>query len=217
MLKPVLEDRSILKIGQNLKYDIGIFARYAITLAPIDDTMLLSYALDGARFNGMDELTEATARATPASRFTELAGTGKAQKTFDQIDIAAATRYAAEDADITLRLWHVLKPRLVPENATTLYETLERPLAPVLARMEARGISVDRAILRNSYPWRKIRLFSSSPADPARLILARCMWLACKRGSSGRGGLMYAGEPGGVPARRSATKGTGTGVPCGPG
>jgi DNA polymerase-1 len=146
MLRPVLEAGSILKIGQNLKYDMGIFARYAITLGPIDDTMLLSYALDGARFNGMDALSEAHLGHKCIS-FTELAGTGKNQKTFNQIDIAAATRYAAEDADITLRLWHVLKPRLVPENATTLYETLERPLAPVLARMEARGISVDRSIL----------------------------------------------------------------------
>ena len=145
-LKPVLEDRSILKIGQNLKYDMGMLFRYGITLAPIDDTMLMSYALDGVRNNGMDALSEAWLGHKPIS-FSELAGTGKAQKTFDQLDITAAARYAAEDADITLRLWHVLKPRLVAENATTLYETLERPLAPVLARMEARGISVDRSIL----------------------------------------------------------------------
>ncbi len=145
-LKPVLTDRSILKIGQNIKYDMGILSRYGIDVAPIDDTMLMSYALDGARNNGMDALAEAWLGHKTIS-FSELAGTGKAQKTFDQLEIAAAARYAAEDADVTLRLWQVLKPRLVAENATTLYETLERPLAPVLARMEARGISVDRQIL----------------------------------------------------------------------
>ncbi|WDR06884.1 DNA polymerase I [Devosia rhodophyticola] len=145
-LKSVLENPGILKIGQNLKFDMGVLFRYGITLAPIDDTMLLSYALDGAQYNGMGVLADAWLghKCIP---FTELAGTGKAQKTFDQLEIAPAARYAAEDADITLRLWHVLKPRLVAENATTLYETLERPLAPVLARMEARGISVDRSIL----------------------------------------------------------------------
>ncbi|HEY8595311.1 MAG TPA: DNA polymerase I [Devosiaceae bacterium] len=146
LLKPVLESPSILKIGQNLKYDMGIFSRYGIELSPIDDTMLISYALDGARNNGMDALSEAWLGHTPIA-FKDLAGTGRNQKTFAEIDIAEATKYAAEDADITLRLWHVLKPRLVAESATTLYETLERPLAPVLARMEARGISVDRQIL----------------------------------------------------------------------
>jgi len=146
ILKPLIEDRSILKIGQNTKYDTSIFARYGITMAPIDDTMLLSYALDGVQYNGLNVLAENWLGHTCIS-FGELAGTGKAQKTFDQLEIAAAARYAAEDADITLRLWHVLKPRLVAENATTLYETLERPLAAVLSRMESRGIAVDRAIL----------------------------------------------------------------------
>ncbi|HTN60011.1 MAG TPA: DNA polymerase I, partial [Devosia sp.] len=146
ILKPLLEHPSILKIGQNTKYDISIFARYGITMAPIDDTMLISYALDGARYNGMDVLADHWLEHKTIT-FSALAGTGKAQKTFDQLEIAAAARYAAEDADITLRLWHVLKPRLVAENATTLYETLERPLAHVLSRMESRGISVDRHIL----------------------------------------------------------------------
>lgn len=145
-LKPVIEAPSILKIGQNIKYDMEIFWRYGINLAPIDDTMLISYALDGPRYNGMDVLADHWLGHKTIT-FTELAGTGKAQKTFDQLEISAAARYAAEDADITLRLWHVLKPRLAAENATTLYETLERPLAPVLARMEARGITVDRQIL----------------------------------------------------------------------
>ncbi|GGA42038.1 DNA polymerase I [Pelagibacterium lentulum] len=146
ILKPVFEDPAILKIGQNLKYDMGILARYGITLSPIDDTMLMSYALDGARNNGMDALAERYLGHTPI-KFADIAGTGKAQKTFDQLEIDAAAKYAAEDADITLRLWHVLKPRLAAYRATTVYETLERPLAPVLARMEARGVSVDRQIL----------------------------------------------------------------------
>ena len=145
-LKPVMEDRSILKILQNAKYDMGILSRYGIDLNPIDDTMLMAYALDGARGNGMDALSEEWLGHVPIS-FKDLAGTGKNQKRFDELDIGEATKYAAEDADITLRLWHVLKPRLVAEHATNLYETLERPLAPVLARMEARGISVDRQIL----------------------------------------------------------------------
>jgi DNA polymerase I len=145
-LKPLLEAKSILKIGQNTKYDTSIFARYGITMAPIDDTMLLSYALDGIQYNGLNVLADNWLGHTGIS-FADLAGTGKAQKTFDQLEIPAAARYAAEDADLTLRLWHVLKPRLAAENATTLYETLERPLAPVLSRMESRGISVDRAIL----------------------------------------------------------------------
>ncbi|WP_404400631.1 DNA polymerase I [Pelagibacterium halotolerans] len=146
MLKPVLEDPAILKIGQNLKYDIGILARYGVDLHPIDDTMLMSYALDGARNNGMDALAERYLNHT-CIKFSEIAGTGKAQKTFNQLEIDTAAKYAAEDADITLRLWHVLKPRLPAFGATTVYETIDRPLAPVLARMEARGISVDRQIL----------------------------------------------------------------------
>ena len=145
-LRPVLEDRAILKIGQNVKYDMEVLERYGIALSPIDDTMLISYALDGPRYNGMDVLADHWLDHKTIS-FTDLAGTGKNQKTFDQIDIPAAAKYAGEDADITLRLWHVLKPRLAAENATNLYETLERPLAPVLARMEARGITVDRQIL----------------------------------------------------------------------
>ncbi|QQR38728.1 DNA polymerase I [Devosia rhizoryzae] len=145
-LKPVLEDPSILKIGQNSKYDMEVFERYGIAMAPIDDTMLMSYALDGPQYNGLDVLAKHWLDHKTIT-FGELAGTGKGQKTFDQLEIAPAARYAAEDADVTMRLWHVLKPRLAAENATALYETLERPLAPVLARMEARGITVDRQIL----------------------------------------------------------------------
>ncbi len=146
MLKPVLHDRSILKILQNAKYDMGILSRYGIDLVSIDDTMLMSYAMDGARGNGMDALSERWLEHSPI-KFTDLAGTGKKQLTFDQLDIIEAGKYAAEDADITLRLWHVLKARLVAEKCVTIYQTLEQKLVPVLARMEARGIVVDRQIL----------------------------------------------------------------------
>ncbi|MCZ4272021.1 DNA polymerase I [Maritalea porphyrae] len=145
-LKPVFEDQSILKIGQNMKYDMGLLMRYGINMTPIDDTMLMSYSADGARNNGMDALSEKWLDHKPI-KFTDLVGTGKKQKTFDQIPIEEAAKYAAEDADITLRLWKVLKARLVAQKAVTLYETTERPLVPVLARMEARGIHVDRQIL----------------------------------------------------------------------
>jgi DNA polymerase-1 len=145
-LKPVFADRSILKIFHNVKYDLGILARYGIEVRSIDDTLLLSYSLDGPQFNTMSELSDHWL-GLPGIPIKELIGVGKTQKTFAEVEIAQAARYAAEDADLTLRLWHVLKPRLVAENATTLYETLERPLAPVLARMEGRGISVDRQIL----------------------------------------------------------------------
>ncbi len=146
-LKDVLEHPGILKIGQNLKYDLTIFARLGITLAPIDDTMLMSYALDSGRNgHGMDELAELHLGLKPIS-FKDVAGSGKSQVTFDLVPIDKATAYAAEDADITLRLWHVLKPRLAAEHRATVYETLERPLVPVLAAMEREGILVDRTVL----------------------------------------------------------------------
>ncbi len=146
LLKPMLEDRSILKIGHNVKYDTGILLRHGIALAPIDDTLLISYVLDGARDNGLEKLAESWL-GLKGIAITELIGTGKAQKTFAEVPIADAAKYACEDTDLTLRLWLVLKPRLAGENMTTLYETEERPLSPVLARMEARGVAVDRAIL----------------------------------------------------------------------
>jgi len=146
MLKPLFEDASILKILQNAKYDMGILARYGVNLAPVDDTMLMAYAMDGARGNSMDALSQTWLEHSPI-KFSDIAGTGKAKKSFDRLDIEQAAKYAAEDADVTLRLWHVLKARLVPEQAVTLYQTLERALVPVLARMEARGVCVDRQIL----------------------------------------------------------------------
>jgi DNA polymerase-1 len=147
LLKPLLESPSVLKIGQNLKYDMLLLAQHGIHVAPIDDTMLLSYVLDAGRGgHGMDDLSERWLGHKPIP-FSEVAGTGKAAVTFDRVPIDKASAYAAEDADVTLRLWRVLKPRLAAEGMTTVYETLERPLVPVLVRMEQRGIAVDRQVL----------------------------------------------------------------------
>jgi DNA polymerase-1 len=146
-LKPVLEDRAVLKIAQNLKYDTLVFRRLGIEVAPYDDTMLLSYSLDaGKGGNGMDELAERWLGHTPIT-FKDIATAGRSKTTVDQVAIDKATEYGGEDADVTMRLWQVLKPRLVAEGMTTLYETLERPMVTVLARMEERGIKVDRQIL----------------------------------------------------------------------
>ncbi|MEX0969274.1 MAG: DNA polymerase I [Paracoccaceae bacterium] len=143
-IKPMLEDPSILKIGQNIKYDLKIMARYGVNIAPIDDTMLLSYALHAGLHNhGLDALSDRYLSHRPIP-IKSLLGTGKAAKSFDQVPIADAAPYAAEDADITLRLWKTFKPRLVQAGVTTVYETMERPLVPVLAQMERHGILVDR-------------------------------------------------------------------------
>ncbi|MEM8789340.1 MAG: DNA polymerase I [Pseudomonadota bacterium] len=144
VLKPVLEDDAILKIGQNMKYDLKIFARYGIRIAPIADTMLMSYAAHAGLHNhGMDALSERYLGHAPIS-IKSILGTGKSQITFDKVPIEDATAYAAEDADITLRLWKLLAPKLPETRVTTVYETLERPLVPVLAEMEMHGIKVDR-------------------------------------------------------------------------
>ncbi|MGE6697326.1 DNA polymerase I [Hyphomonas sp. NPDC076900] len=146
-LKPMLEDPATLKIGQNIKYDLSVFAQHNIHVAPIDDTMLISFALNaGIHGHGMDELSERYLGHTPIT-FKDVAGSGKSQKTFAQVALGKATEYAAEDADVTLRLWLALKPRLRTEHMTAVYETLERPLVPVLAEMERAGIKVDRQIL----------------------------------------------------------------------
>ena len=147
MLKPLLEDPSILKIGQNMKYDTKIFARVGITVAPIDDTMLMSYAMHGGLHgHGMDALSERYLNHTPIP-IKPLLGSGKSAITFDQVPLEDAVPYAAEDADITLRLWQHFKPSLHRAQVTTVYETLERPLVPVLAEMERTGIKVDRDTL----------------------------------------------------------------------
>ncbi|WP_296416785.1 DNA polymerase I [Pseudooctadecabacter sp.] len=147
ILKPMLEDDSILKIGQNMKYDAKIFARIGVDVAPIDDTMLMSYAMNAGLHNhGMDGLSERYLGHKPIE-IKSLLGTGKSAKTFDRVPVEDAVRYAAEDADITLRLWQMFKPQLHRKQVTTVYETLERPLVPVLARMEMSGIKVDRDTL----------------------------------------------------------------------
>jgi len=147
-LKPLLESDAILKIGQNLKYDIQILRRNGIHLSPIDDTFLMSYALDsGVGTHGMDELAQRHF-GHKCIAFKDVAGSGKAQLTFDRVAIDKATEYAAEDADITLRLWHALGPRLAAEGLATVYERLERPLIHVLADMEYAGIKVDPSVLR---------------------------------------------------------------------
>lgn len=147
MLKPMLEDSTILKIGQNMKYDAKILARVGIQVAPIDDTMLMSYAQNGGLHNhGMDLLSERYLDHAPISIKT-LLGSGKSAITFDRVPIDEASLYAAEDADITLRLWQYLKLRLHLNRVTAVYESLERPLVPVLADMEMHGIKVDRDVL----------------------------------------------------------------------
>jgi DNA polymerase I len=146
-LKPLLEKPAVLKIGQNLKYDMLALNKYGISVAPLDDTMLLSYVLEsGDVGHGMDELSQRHLGHKPIA-FKDVAGSGKSTITFDRVAIDKATAYAAEDADITLRLWMLLKPRLLQMHKVTVYETLERPLIPVLMQMEREGIEVDRHVL----------------------------------------------------------------------
>ncbi|KAA0968504.1 DNA polymerase I [Aureimonas fodinaquatilis] len=148
-LRPVLTDRSVLKIGQNFKYDYLVMLRRGIAIQPFDDTMLISYALDASSSlegHGMDELSERFLGHKPIS-YKDLCGSGKGMKAIAACAIDKVTEYAAEDADVTLRLWQVLKPRLAAEGLVHVYERLERPLVPVLSRMEERGIRVDRQIL----------------------------------------------------------------------
>ena len=147
-LIPLLADPGVLKVGQNIKYDALVLARYGADVAPVDDTMLLSYVLEGGLHgHGMDEMARLHL-GVDTIKFKEVAGIGKAQITFDKVPLDKALDYAAEDADMTLRLYNALKPRLVPERMTTVYETLERPLIPVLSDMERAGIKVARDDLR---------------------------------------------------------------------
>ncbi len=147
VMKPYLEDQSILKIGHNMKYDWQMFYKEGISLHPVDDTMLISYVLDGSQHsNSMDNLSIMYCDHTPI-KYEEVAGKGKSQITFDKVSIEDALTYAAEDAEITLRLHKILKPRLTREKMVAVYETIERPLIPVIARMELEGIKVDPKIL----------------------------------------------------------------------
>ena len=148
MLRPVLTDPSVLKVGHNIKYDMVVLARYGVAVSPVDDTMLLSYVLEGGKHgHSMDDLADLYLGHTTI-KYKEVTGTGKSQITFDQVPLEKALDYAAEDADITLRLHRTLKPRLLEEHLITAYETLERPLIPVLAAMEQKGIKVDMGQLK---------------------------------------------------------------------
>ena len=146
-LKPLLESAGILKIGFNIKFNAVMLAQHGVIIRNHDDAQLMSYALDAGRnSHSLDALAESRLGHAVISH-GELTGSGKAKLTFDQVAIDRATAYSAEDADVILRLWSVLKPRLVAEHMTAVYETLERPLISVLARMERRGISIDRQVL----------------------------------------------------------------------
>ena len=147
LLKPLLEDPTVLKIGQNIKFDQLVMRQHGVDIIGVDDTMLMSYALDaGLHGHGMDEMAELFFGHKPIA-FAEVAGSGKTFIGFARVTLDRATAYAAEDADITLRLWMLLRARLNAEGMISVYERLERPLAGVLARMEERGIAIDRAIL----------------------------------------------------------------------
>src|SRR6516165_6382256 len=146
-MKPLLEDPGVLKVGQNFKFDWQIFALRGIEIGSYDDTMLMSYVVDAGRSDhGLDPLSRRYFDHE-AIDFNEVTKLGRSKTTFDNVDIAKATEYAAEDADVTLRLWRVLKARLPAERVLNVYETLERPLLRVLALMERRGISIDRQVL----------------------------------------------------------------------
>jgi len=146
-LRDLLEDDAVLKIGQNVKYDAKVLARLGIRVAPVDDTLLMSYAMySGLHGHGMDTLAERYL-GHACIPIKELIGSGKSQITFDRVPIDKAVPYAAEDADVTLRLWQRFKPQLHAAHVTRVYERMERPLAPVLARMEMAGVKVDRDTL----------------------------------------------------------------------
>src|SRR4029079_1424883 len=152
-LKPLLESDAVLKVGQNIKYDLNIFARNGIHVAPVDDTMIVSFDLDAGRSedgigggHGMDELSQRHLGHTTLT-FKDICGSGKKQIPFGEVPLDKATAYAAEDADVTWRLYKVLKPRLAEEGGTRVYERVDRPLIPVVAQMERHGIKVDRQAL----------------------------------------------------------------------
>jgi DNA polymerase I len=149
-LKALLEDESVLKIGQNIKYDLVIMRRHGVHIWPYDDTMLMAYSVDQGRGGlagfGMGELSKRHLGHTPIA-FNDVAGKGRTQVAFDCVPVDKATEYSAEDADITLRLWHLFKARLAAEGMAAVYETLERPMAAVLGDMELAGVTVDRALL----------------------------------------------------------------------
>jgi DNA polymerase-1 len=170
-LKPLLADPAVLKIGHNLKYDWVMFHKAGIDVAPVDDTMVMSFDLDAGKSfgHGLEELAKAhfDHECIP---FKQLCGTGAKQITFDKVALAPATEYAAEDADICLRLWLRLKPRIAEDNVAGVYERVDKPLVSVIGRMERRGIRVDR-----DYLARLSREFASEIASlEERIYEAAC-------------------------------------------
>ncbi|MEE4204821.1 MAG: DNA polymerase I, partial [Erythrobacter sp.] len=152
-LRPLLADEAVIKVFQNGKYDLNILARYGVSVSPVEDTMIISFALDAGRSqdgigggHGMDELCQRHLAHT-AIAYKDVCGTGKKAIPFGEVPLDRATEYAAEDADITLRLYTLLKPRLAIEGGSRIYERVDRPLIPVVAAMEREGIKVDRARL----------------------------------------------------------------------
>ena len=164
LLKPLFADDSVLKIGHNLKYDLNVLAQHGVRVAPLDDTMLLSFALDaGAHGHGLDELAERHLSHTCIA-FKDVCGTGKSQISFAEVPLDRATHYAAEDAEVALRLHRLLRHRLWQEGGTRVYEMVDRPLVQTVADMERRGITVDREQLS--------RLSATFAQDMARLEAA---------------------------------------------
>jgi len=144
LMKPLLEDDSVIKVGHNIKYDLLVMQRHDIIIHPVEDSMLLSYVLHaGEHGQGMDELADRYLNHTNIS-YNEVTGTGKGRLRFDEVDLEKACNYAAEDADITLRLYQLFKSQVIAEKLLSVYETMERPLIPVLAAMETAGIKVDQ-------------------------------------------------------------------------
>ncbi len=169
LLKPILEDPSIIKIGQNIKYDWQMLKKHGIYMTPCDDTMLLSYTLDGtSHSNSMDGMAQLFLDHTPI-KYADVAGKGKSQVTFDHVSLEKALDYAAEDADITLRLYHEFKPRIAPEKMAVVYEDIERPLVSVIGEMELNGIKVDPITLRNMSEdfAKKIKILEKNIQDEA--------------------------------------------------
>src|SRR4029078_6985556 len=147
LLKPILEDESVLKIVQNAKFDMVALSRYGIALTSTDDPCLMSYALDAGRAEHLPAELAGRLLSYTCLNEKEIMGTGRSAVALDRVEMARATEYAGEETDIGLQVWMILKPRLAAESVTTVYETLERPLAPVLAQMERHGVKVEKATL----------------------------------------------------------------------
>ncbi len=200
-IKGLLEDDSILKIGQNLKYDMNVLAQHGIAITPFDDTMVMSFNLDaGMGGHGMNELAKLHL-GHDCITYKSVCGTGKSQISFAEVPLPEATKYAAEDADVTLRLWHHLKLRMSPEGATRIYEMVDRPTVRVLSRMECNGIKVDRAALarlsaefatemesleKQIYALAGEHFVIGSPAQLGKILFEKMGHKGGKKGKSGQ-------------------------------